>query len=113
MRGILAAVVVFGMVACGPARPAWKPSEAMQTSARMLAQLDKLEADLHQGDAETDTYAVLVSRHAHAEEIACKVTDEHVAEIHRLAVAQQEKLRQKRLARKKAIAQLKTGYSKS
>ena len=107
MRGmwVAAALVAIG---CGPSRPAWQPSEAMQTSARMLRQLDKLEADLNAGNAETGTYAELVRRHGHAQEIACKVTDEHVAEIHRLFAAQQEKLRERRMARKKALAQLTT-----
>ncbi len=106
MRGLL--VIALCMAACA-AKPRWQPSEAMATSARMLKQMEALEADLHQGASETDTYAELVERHAHAEQIACKVTDEHVAEIHRLAVAQEQKLQQKRQARlrkKKVVAQL-------
>ncbi len=100
--GVAAALAMFG---CGASRPAWQPSEAMEKSARILKQLDKLEADLSAGNAETATYAELVRRHGQAQEIACKVTDEHVEEIHRLYVAQQEKLQQRR-ARKKALAQL-------
>ncbi|HTO98238.1 MAG TPA: hypothetical protein VMK66_14415 [Myxococcales bacterium] len=73
----------------------------MERSARILRQLDRLEADLHQGNAETATYAELVDRHQRAEQMACKVTDEHVQEIHRLAMAQEEKMMGKRLARLK------------
>ena len=47
------------------------------------------------------TYAELVDRHARAEQMACKVTDEHVNEIDRLAMAQEEKMLGKRLARLK------------
>jgi hypothetical protein len=111
MRGIL--LVAFGLAACGVQAPRRVPSEAMERSARMLKQLDRLEADLHESDAERQTYAELVQRHGQAQEIACKVTDDHVAEIHRLQIAQEQKLQQKRHHRKKAIAQLRTGYSKS
>ena len=101
MRAAAAALVMMMASACA-SKPAWKPSEAMQTSARMLKQLDALEADLAAGAGETDTYAVLMERRDHAEQIACKVTDEHVAEIHRLYVAQQEKIRERRAHRKLA-----------
>ncbi|TMA30576.1 MAG: hypothetical protein E6J88_05565 [Deltaproteobacteria bacterium] len=114
MRGILLLTMV--LAACSVQAPRRTPSEAMERSARILRQLDRLEADLHESDSETQTYAELVQRHARAQEIACKVTDEHVSEIHRLAVAQEEKLQQKRQSRqhrKKAIAQLRAGYSKS
>ncbi len=107
MRG--AGLLALGMVvaACGASRPPWRPSETMERSARILRQLDALEADLHQGAAETDTYALLVARHGDAEQIACKVTDEHVEEIHRLAVAQQEKIQERlreRHAHRKKLA---------
>ena len=101
MRAAAAAIGVVLMAGCA-SRPAWKPSEAMESSARLLKQLDSLEADLHQGAEETDTYAVLMDRRDHAEQIACKVTDEHVAEIHRLDMAQQEKIRERRAHRKLA-----------
>ena len=115
MRGGLLLAVV--LAACTGPASRYKPSEAMERSARILKQLDRLEADLHESNAQTELYSELVERHGQAQEIACKVTDEHVAEIHRLAVAQERKLEQKRearrLHRKKAIAQLRTGYSKS
>lgn len=88
--------------ACGANKPAWQRSDALERSARMLRQLDKLEADLHDTDAQTMTYAVLVDRHGQAEQMACKVTDEHVAEIHRLAEAQLRK-QQERQGRKKKV----------
>ncbi|HZR07491.1 MAG TPA: hypothetical protein VFA79_02840 [Myxococcales bacterium] len=100
-------VVAFALVACARTVAPPRQSEAMERSARILRQLDRLEADLHQGNAETVTYAELVDRHARAEQIACKVTDDHVNEIHRLAMAQEEKMLGKRLARlkkRKAVA---------
>ena len=97
---VLAAVMGL---ACSAPAPARRPSEAMERSARILRQLDRLEADLHQGSAETTTYADLVARHGEAQQIACKVTDEHVEEIHRLAALQQEKIREKKASRKKKL----------
>jgi predicted transposase YbfD/YdcC len=105
MRTAACAVMVMMASACA-SRPAWKPSDAMERSARMLRQLDSLEADLHQGAQETDNYSVLMDRRNHAEQVACKVTDEHVAEIHRLAVAQEEKIRERRQARHHTLASL-------
>jgi hypothetical protein len=111
MRGAGFGLLLALSTACGLSHPAApRHSEAMERSARILRQLDKLEADLHQNDAETDTYAVLVERHGQAQQIACKVTDEHVAEIQRLDMLQQQKMQAKRrerqLRKKKAVAQL-------
>src|SRR4051812_6375603 len=79
-------ILVLGIsAACIRPTPAPRTSEAMERSARILRQLDKLEADLHQGQAEIATYGDLVDRHARAEQMACKVTGEHVEDIHRLA----------------------------
>lgn len=100
-------VAAVALAACVRTAPAPRQSEAMERSARILRQLDRLEADLHQGNAETVTYADLVERHKRAEQIACKVTDEHVNEIHRLAMAQEEKMHGKRIAglkKRKAVA---------
>ena len=94
-------VAAMALAACVRTAPAPRHSEAMERSARVLRQLDRLEADLHQGNAETLTYAELVNRHKRAEQIACKVTDEHVSEIHRLAMAQEEKMLGKHIARLK------------
>jgi hypothetical protein len=70
-------------------------SEAMARSRLMLERLDRLEADLHSEATATDTYAVLQERHGEASQIACKVTDDHVNEMHRLLSAQLEKRKQK------------------
>ena len=110
MRGLMILVTAMCAVGCGMSRPpAPRHSEAMERSARMLRQLDKLEADLHSEDARTFVYAELVERHGHAQEVACKVSDEHVQEIRRLDLAMQQKIQQKkqdRLRKKKAVAQL-------
>jgi hypothetical protein len=98
MRATVAAAVLFGMIGCG-ARPAMQHSAAFASSARMLAKLDKLEADLASEDTTETTYAVLAYRHGQATQIACKVTDEHVEEIHRLDLAQQKKMQEKRKKR--------------
>jgi hypothetical protein len=103
---VIAAVVLAG---CGfkPHAPAPRHSEALERSARMLRQLDRLEADLHGTELENRTYAELVERHGRAEQVACKVATEHVDEIHRLTVAMEQKIQQKkqdRLRRKKAVA---------
>ena len=117
MRALMFLVTAMAVVGCGMSRPpAPRQSEAMERSARMLRQLDKLEADLHAEDAQTGVYAELVERHGHAQEIACKVSDEHVQEIHRLDLAMQQKIEQKRqdrLRKKKAVAQLPSRRSRS
>lgn len=97
--------VLMALAAC-VRPPAPHPSEAMERSARILRQLDALEADLHQGSAEMATFAELVERHARAEQIACKVTDEHVNEIRRLAMVQEARMNYQSVARlkRKAVA---------
>ncbi len=106
MRAAAAAAILF-TAGCGLTAPhPPRQSEAMERSARMLRALDKLEADLHSQNAETGVYNELIGRHAQAQEIACKVTDEHVEEIHRLAALQEQKIEEKRrVRRKKAVAQ--------
>jgi hypothetical protein len=102
--GRMGVVLILAMsAACMRPSAPWK-SDALERSARMLEKLDKLEADMHQGESEIATFGELVERRNHAEQIACKVTNEHVEEIHRLAVAQQQKIEQKRHAKKKAVA---------
>ena len=93
---------------CGfivPQQAAPRPSEAMERSARILRQLDRMEADMHTANGEIGTYSELVQRHGHTQEMACRVTDEHLQEIHRLAEAQQKK-RQERTRKRHALAQL-------
>jgi leucyl-tRNA synthetase len=97
-------VLILAMsAACLRSSTPWK-SDALERSARMLQKMDKLEADLHQGQSEIATFGELVERHNRAEQIACKVTDEHVEDIHRLAMAQQLKLEKKRQQKKKVVA---------
>lgn len=103
-RRIGMVLAAMALSACGARTPAWQPSEAMDRSARMLRQLDRLESDMHHGNAEMLTYAVLVDRHGKAEQMACKVTNDHVQEIHRLAEAQQQKLQERQARKKKLVA---------
>jgi len=89
-------LLMLAALACGRTVPAPRQSEAMERSARMLKRLAALEADLHSGDAEVATYSELVRRHSRTEQIACKVTDEHVAEISRLQAVQEARMARKR-----------------
>jgi hypothetical protein len=91
-------------------------SEALARSRLMLARLDRLEADLHSEATATDTYAVLQERHGEASQIACKVTDDHVNEMHRLLMAQLEKRKEKvalRAQRNKKRAALGRAHASS
>jgi hypothetical protein len=94
MRVAVAGLLMSMAIGCS-GRPAMQHSAAMESSARMLAKLDKMEADLASEDTTETTYAVLAFRHGQAEQMACHVTDEHVEEIHRLDVAQQKKMLEK------------------
>ncbi len=78
--------------ACVGTAPAPRQPEAMERSARMLAALDRLEADLHSRDAEMATYSELIERHSQTQQMACKVTDEHVLDIARLAAVQEARM---------------------
>jgi hypothetical protein len=93
-------VIALATMACAE-RPPPRHSGAMEASAKMLAQLDKLESELATTASDNFTSTVLVERHAHAEQIACRVTDEHVQEIHRLDLAAQKKLLEKRGGKKR------------
>jgi hypothetical protein len=110
MRGIVT-VVAFLAAACVvlpllPAEPPPHRSGAMEISARMLRQLDRLEADLHASNGEMVVYTELVARHGQAQQVACQVTEEHIQEIHRLAEAQQRK-RQEKQRRRHAFARVR------
>ena len=111
-------VLAVAVAACARTAAEPRPSEAMERSARLLRALDRLEADLHNGETETFTYSELVRRHSATEQIACKVNDEHIADITRLQALQEAKIEHKRQARaaarrKKAVAQLKSGRVRS
>ena len=97
--------VLVLMVACAerPQAPR-QGSEALERSARLLSKLDQLEADLHQQTADLYLAGALEQRHGSATQIACQVTDDHIQEIHRLALAQERK-REERTRKRKAIAQ--------
>jgi leucyl-tRNA synthetase len=102
--GRMGVVLILAMsAACLRPSAPWK-SDALERSARLLQKMDALEADLHQGQSELATFSELVERRNHAQQIACKVTDEHVQDIHRLAMAQQLKMEKKRQQKKKAVA---------
>ncbi len=114
--GLLALLVA---AACAKAPPAPRQSEAMERSARMLKQLERLEADLHQGTAETGTYSELVERHTRTEQIACQVTNDHVLEISRLAAIQESRMaskqehREGRARKRKVVAMARARPSRA
>jgi hypothetical protein len=114
MRGAI--LLAICSVACGGSAPAHSP-DALERSARLLRQLDRLEADLHGVQAEGFTNSVLVERHARAEQMACKVTDEHLADITRLQALQQVKIERRRqeraAARRRSVAQLTQRHGSS
>jgi hypothetical protein len=111
MRRTVLLLVVVAAAACLKTAPAPRQSEAMERSARILKQLDALEADLHSGDAEVAAYSDLVRRHTRSEQMACKVTDEHVAEISRLQAVQEARMARKRqdgVKKRKVVALVHT-----
>jgi hypothetical protein len=81
-----------------------RTSDALERSARILAKLDQLEADLHDEGSKLTVYGELEERHGQVSQIACQVSDEHVQEIHRLAMAQQKKQMEK-ARKRRAVAQ--------
>ena len=92
----------MAIVGCARTVPAPRHSEAMERSARILraarpARGGPPPGQRRDGDLRGAGRAAL----ARAEQMACKVTDEHVTEIHRLAMAQEEKMLGKRIARLK------------
>jgi hypothetical protein len=70
----------------------------------MLARLDQLEADLHDERSRLAVYGELEHRHSQTSQIACQVADEHVQEIHRLAMAQEKKQAEK-ARKRRTVAQ--------
>jgi hypothetical protein len=107
-RVVICGVLVV-LAACARVEaPSTRQSEALERSARLLARLNQLEADLHQQDAEIFLTSELEWRHGQAQQIACQVTNDHVKEIHRLAVIQEEKRREKAHKKGRAIAQARS-----
>ena len=106
----LAVVLTSGCAWDAPPPP--RHSEAMEASARMLAKLDHLEAELDGQAAELQVFQVLVDRHGHAQQLACKVTDEHLAEIQRLALKERRKVQRRRHGRGRLLSQARTSGEK-
>jgi len=103
-RLVMGLGVTLLLAACAGETPAPRKSDALERSARMLAKLDQLEADLHDERAKLAVYAELEQRHGQTSQIACQVADEHVQEIHRLAMAQ-EKKQQEKARQRRTVAQ--------
>ena len=103
-RRALGLGVTLLMAACAKEAAAPRASEALDRSARILARLDQLEADLHDERSKLALYGELEQRHGQTSQIACQVADEHVEEIHRLAMAQ-EKKQQEKTRRRRTVAQ--------
>jgi hypothetical protein len=102
-RAAAGAIVIVLTASCAGERQAPVRSDALERSARLLAKLDQLEADLHAQTAELLVSNELEERHATATQLACRVTDDHLQEIHRLALAQERKM-QERSGRRKVVA---------
>jgi hypothetical protein len=97
-RRVIGVGAILLLAACAKGPPPPRTSEALDRSARMLARLDQLEADLHDENAKLVVYSELEQRHARTSQIACEVSDEHIREIRRLALAQEKKQERKRRA---------------
>jgi len=96
--------MVLLLAACAREAAVRRSSEALERSARILARLDQLEADLHDEGSKLVVYGELEQRHGQASQIACQVSDEHLQEIHRLAMVQERKQQQKN-GKHRAVAQ--------
>jgi hypothetical protein len=98
----LGMTLLFAACASQPAAP--RKSDGLERSARILAKLDQLEADLHEESSKLALYGELEQRHGQTTQFACQVADSHVQEIHRLALLQQKKQQEKARTRR-AVAQ--------
>jgi len=108
-RRVLGLGVTLLFFACAKESSRPRVSEALERSARMLAKLDQLEADLHDEGSKLAVYGELEQRHSQTSQIACQVADEHVQEIHRLAMAQ-EKKQQEKVRRRRTVAQARLSH---
>jgi len=112
-RRVLGLGVTLLFLACAKESAAPpRASEALARSARMLAKLDQLEADLHDERSKLVVYGELEQRHSQTSQIACQVADEHVQEIHRLAMAQ-EKKQQEKARKRRTVAQARLSHRAS
>ncbi|TMA17589.1 MAG: hypothetical protein E6J85_16720 [Deltaproteobacteria bacterium] len=96
MGRVIGCGILLVLAACARAQ-APRQSDAMERSA-----------DLHQQDAEILLTSELEYRHGQAQQIACQVTNDHVKEIHRLALLQEEKRREKAHKKGRTIAQARS-----
>jgi hypothetical protein len=108
-RRVLGLGVTLLLAGCAKEAAAPRTSEALERSARMLAKLDQMEADLHDQGSKLAAYGELEQRHGQTSQIACQVADEHVQEIHRLAMAQQKK-QQEKAGKRRAVAQARVTH---
>ena len=72
-RRVLGLGVTLLLFACAKESPPPRASEALERSARMLARLDQLEADLHDERSKLAVYGELEHRHSQTSQIACQV----------------------------------------
>jgi hypothetical protein len=108
-RRVLGAGVALLLTACA-GDPAPRTSEAIERSARVLAKLDQLEADLHQETTKLAIYDELDLRHRQTTQFACQVTDEQLRDVRRLAEVQERKQQRKdRNRRAVAVARVVRG----
>lgn len=108
-RRVLGLGMTLLLGACTNEAAARRASEALERSARILAKLDQLEADLHDEHSKLALYGELERRHGQTSQIACQVADEHVEEIHRLAMAQ-EKKQQEKTRKRRTVAQARLAH---
>ena len=107
MGRVIGCGILLVLAGCARAQ-APRQSDAMERSARLLARLDQLEADLHQQDREIFLSSELEYRHGQAQQISCEVTSDHVREIHRLAALQEAKRQEKAHKKGRTIAQARS-----
>ncbi len=109
-RRVLGVGVTMVLVAACVKEPAApRTADGLERSARILAKLDQLEADLHDEGSKLAVYGELEERHGQTSQIACQVADEHVQEIHRLAQAQERKQKEK-VRKRRAVAQARVTH---
>jgi hypothetical protein len=108
-RRVMVIMVTLLFAACAR-EEAPRPRDAIERSARILAKLDQLEADLHEENAKLAMYDELDQRHRQSSQFACQVTDEQLRDIRRLAEVQERKeQRKERNRRTVAVARLSRG----
>ena len=69
-RRVMGVGVTLLLAACAKETAAPRSSEALERSARILARLDQLEADLHDEGSKLAVYGELEQRHGQTSQIA-------------------------------------------